>query len=188
MRSKYLPFFLIGAFFYSHIGSADGLLRPMYENKVNEVGLIIQTEQNPEWDTKVQYVDKQPIFIAETPRNVYPPSVMMISTFDNLQVQKTELEEIAQSAIEQSAQNFGVSSETIKKLKIQPREFKYLKGYEATFDGVANGEDVTVKVFIGQETNRPVVTLTAYTYRGKISHIKEQLRRSWDNISYLSNK
>jgi len=185
MNKLFTPVFLLVATLFSVNSHADGLLRPMNTNEVRELGLEILTERIPIWDREIEHINGQPIFIAESPRNYYPPSVMTVTTFKKLNVEKNELKEIAQSSFEQSAKNFGVSGKEISKLKIQAQEFKHLKGYETTFDGVANGENVTVRVFIGRQEGKPVVSMMAYTYRGKISHIKEQLRRTWDNISYL---
>jgi len=185
MNKRILFILLVGLTFLPIVSNADGLLRYMRVYEVKALGLEVWTEKYPNWDIELEHINGQPIFIAESPRNYYPPSVMTVTTFKKLNVDKNELKEVAQSAFEQSAKNFGVSGKEISKLKIQAQEFKHLKGYETTFDGVANGENVTVRVFIGRQEGKPVVSMMAYTYRGKISHIKEQLRRTWDNVSYL---
>ena len=61
-----------------------------------------------------------------------------------------------------------------------------LKGYEAAFNGMANGEKMDIKVIVGNAQGKGPVNTYAYTLRDKLDHLSESIRRSWGNAKYLN--
>lgn len=172
-------------FYMGMLIAADRAQRPMYFNKVKELGLEIWTEHTPEWHTKVVYQNDKPIFIAQSPINTYPPAAMSFLSFPEMKVDDSELVDVAGSAIRRASQNYGLSKTDQDKIVISSIRHGVLTGYEGTFSGVANGEQVDVKVFVGHTSGKGIVTMQIYTLPGKLSHLDEHVRRSWGNISYL---
>ena len=161
-------------------------LRPMEKHKVTELGLELWTEFEPKWDIKLNKVGKKNVFYAETPANYYPPAVMTWVSFQGMEVVEGELEEIARTAILTAAHNY--KAKVNQEEKITPVQITYneLTGYEATFSGVANGEEVDVKIFVGHKPGKGPVAMQVYTLKGKLPHLSEQIRRSWNNVKYLN--
>ncbi len=164
---------------------AEPAKRPMEIHKLDELGLEIWTEYEPTWITRILSQGKFPIFSAESPQNYYPPSVMTWTTFKGMKIGIGELEELATSAIQTAAGNYGVSEKEILQIRPKKTEYNKLIGYEASFSGIAFNEAVDVKIFVGHEPGKRPVAMQAYTQKGKLVHLSEQIRRSWTNVAYL---
>ncbi len=164
---------------------AERAQRPMHIHKVQELGLEIWTEYNPEWITDLVKFRGRSIFTAQTPSNTYPPAAMSWTSFPRMRVEKGNIEQVALTTFNQAAANYSASQEQIKELKASPATYGDLSGYEATFSGTAHGDPIDVRVFVGHKDGKGPVTMQVYTLRGKLSHISEQIRRSWTHVKYL---
>ena len=166
--------------------SADRAKRPMKIHQLPEMGLEVWTEFDPLWITELEYQGKKPIFTAQTPPMVYPPAAMSVVSFPGMQVTSDEMKEVASTAIATGARNYRVPEQQISTLKATPASYGELTGYEATFTGKAQGDEVDVKVFVGNKPGKGPVMLQIYTFKDKLPHLSEQIRRSWDNVKYLN--
>lgn len=164
---------------------ADRYLRPMHINKVEALGLEIWTEYEPEWLREVVRQGNKPIYVVQTPANVYPPAAMSYASFPGMPVNPGELKTIATTAIRQAANNYQVSPERTKAIQAAKASYNRLTGYEATFTGKAHGDAVDVKVFIGHTPGKGLIAMQAYTLKGKLPHIREHIRRAWSHVDYL---
>lgn len=160
----------------------SALKRPMQVHRVDELALEIWTEAQPEWDARVEWQNGQPIFVAETPALTYPPAGMSWVSLSRLRFDKHALEEIARGAIHQAARNYKVRTDVIA---LKAARYGDLIGYEAEFSADPHGTPVDVRVFCGLKPGRPAVVMQAFTLRGKLAHVSEQIRRSWTNLRYL---
>jgi hypothetical protein len=154
----------------------------MLIHKVDELALEIWTEVRPEWETRMEWRQGQPIFVAETPALTYPPAGMTWVSKLQFKFDQRELEDVARGAIHQAAHNYGVSNDAIE---LSAAHYGDLAGYETEFSADANGEAVDVRVFCGHRPGKAAVVMQAFTLRGKLPHISEQIRRSWTNVRYL---
>ncbi len=166
--------------------SADQLEREMVINRVQEIGLEIWSENNPVWLTQVRQRGPKYEFVAETPVNYYPPASMHYMTFPGMAVEPGEMREVAEHAIQQAARNFKVPSAKISDIQIMPAKYGELSGYEATFSGRAHKERMDIKMFIGNAKGKGPVSMYVYTLKGKLGHLRESIRRSWQNVKYLN--
>jgi uncharacterized protein YpuA (DUF1002 family) len=160
--------------------------REMVINHVEQIGLEIWSENNPTWLTQVRKRGPKFEFVAETPRSYYPPAAMHYMHFADMEVKGGEMEGIALNAIQQAALNFGVPTSEISAIKPVPATYSEMKGYEAVFKGRANGEDMDIKMFIGNSPGKGPVSMYVYTMRGKLGHLSEPIRRAWQNVKYLN--
>jgi hypothetical protein len=160
----------------------SALKRPMQIHKVEELALEIWTEAQPEWDARVEWKNGQPIFVAETPSLTYPPAGMSWVSMAHLRFDQQALEEVARGAIHEAARNYKVRPDVIA---LKAAHYGDLAGYEAQFSADAQGTPVDVRVFCGLKPGKPAVVMQAFTLRGKLAHIGEQIRRSWTNVRYL---
>jgi hypothetical protein len=159
--------------------------RPMVIHKVHELGLEIWTEANPRWRTQLGTESgKEPIFVAETPDETYPPAGMMWAV-PGIKFSAAEFEKTARDAMRQAATNYGVSVASLETLTLRPAQYGELSGYESEFSASPQGVAVEVRVFFGHKPDRPAVAMQAYTLGGKLQAISEQIRRSWTNVRYL---
>ena len=158
--------------------------REMVINHVDEIGLEIWSENNPAWLTQVRKRGAKFEFVAETPRSYYPPAAMHYMHFAGMEVKDGEMKGIALNAIQQAALNFGVPSSEVSAIQPVPATYSELKGYEAVFKGKANGEDMDIKMFIGNSQGKGPVSMYIYTMRGKLGHLSEVIRRAWQNVKY----
>lgn len=160
--------------------------RPMKIHQVKEMGLEIWTELDPLWTTDLVYQGQKPLFLAQTPPMVYPPVAMMIVSFPGMTAAPDEMESIALEALRNGAVNFQVEQNRIDTLKLSPARYGELQGYETQFTGVAQGDTVDVKAFVGNKPGKGPVLLQLYTLEGKLPHVAEQVRRSWQHVKYLN--
>lgn len=164
---------------------AERAKRPMKIHQLPELGLEIWTESDPLWIADLQYQGKKPLFTAQTPPMVYPPAAMSVVAFPGMQVTAEEMEEVAATAIRTGARNYRVPEQAIQQLQPSAASYGELQGYEATFSGKAQGDAVDVKVFVGHKQGKGPVMLQIYSFKDKLPHLSEQIRRSWSNITYL---
>jgi len=163
----------------------DHAKRPMQVHKLVEMGIEVWTEYEPLWITETIYRGKKPIFTAQTPSMVYPPAAMSIVAFPGMTVESAEMMEVATNAIVTGARNYHISDKQIESLDLSPAEYGELKGYEAVFSGKDRGDDIDVKVFIGNKPGKGPVMMQIFTLKGKLPHLSEQIQRSWGHIKYL---
>lgn len=164
---------------------AERIERPMAAHEVRELGLEIWTEDEPEWDTELVRYGQRSVFTAQSPVYYYPPVAMSYVSFPGMEVAAEELEEVAVSAIQQAGRNYQLAGERVEHIDTASSTYGELTGYEATFSGVANEEEVDVKVFVGYKPGKGPVVMQCYTLKGKLPHISEQIRRAWTNVKYL---
>ncbi|MCF6298612.1 MAG: hypothetical protein L3J01_01900 [Thiomicrorhabdus sp.] len=174
------------SFFLFNNAYAQWEKRPMVVITVEELGLDIWIEAKPRWSTRVTLKGKQPLFIAESPLNSYPPAIMTWATFPTLRITEDTLKEVVHSAIKTAAGHYNLSASQIKNIDIQPASYGKLKGYDAVFDGKINNKWVSVKMFFAHQKGKPLISMQVYTQQGKLGHLSENIRRSWTNISYLN--
>ncbi len=172
--------------FFLSMSYAERYKRPMVINKVKRMGLEIWTEMEPSWKTELIMNGKKPIFVAYTPSNVYPPSGMTWVNHSEVQLTPVEFPEIARSTLETAAKNYKFSKK-LSELVITPKIYGSLNGFEINFIGLLDKKYVDVRVFTGRSNGRGPVTMQAYAPKGKLKHLKEQIRRSWTHTRYLDN-
>ena len=163
------------------------LQREMQIHRVPELGLEIWVENQPPWEAELTPGNPRPMFVAQSPTDYYPPAVMSYGAFRGESVDASQLALTATTAIRRAAENYKVPA--TQRLALKPRATRYgdLVGYEADFDGNANGERVQVKVFVGHVPGRFPVAMQVYTLPGKLPHLSEAIRRSWTNLKYLDS-
>lgn len=157
--------------------------RPMIIHKVSELGLEIWTEAEPEWETRLDQKKGQKIFVAETPALTAPPAGMSWVSVKGITFTAAEIREGAHGAIRQAATNYGLSKN--QTLELRAATYGELTGYEADFTANAYGTPVDVRVFCGHQPGKDAVVMHAFTLRGKLNHISENIRRSWTHVRYL---
>ncbi|MCG7983462.1 MAG: hypothetical protein JAY90_12040 [Candidatus Thiodiazotropha lotti] len=187
-RQQVFPFnYLLLVIFMLTVDNAysDRAKRPMKIHQYSDMGLEIWTEYSPRWITEKHMRGKKPVFVAQTSPNVYPPAAMTIVSFPGMSVTQEEFEDVAITAIKSGAHNYKVSKAAINKLNPTTALYGDLVGFEAKFRGIALGDEVDVQIFVGQKAGKYPVLVQIYTLKDKLPHIQEQIRRSWNNISYL---
>lgn len=166
--------------------AAEPVKRTMVVHQVKEIGLEIRTEEHPAWDRRLERNEGGvATFVAETPGSNYPPAGMSFA-MSKLVFTAAEFSEAARGAVYQAARNYGLTSDASRALPLQPATYGDLQGYEAEFSAVVDDMPVDVRVFFGHRPGRPAVSMQAYTLKGKLPHLSEQLRRSWTNVRYLN--
>jgi hypothetical protein len=163
--------------------SAERIKRPMHIHRVAEIGLEIWTEVEPRWEIRIERQNGQAIFQAETPALTYPPAGMTWLSMRKMKFSAAELEEGARGAIHAAARNYQVAS--VETIALKEKRYGDLTGFEAMFSANAHGTPVDVQIFLGHQLGKPAVLMHAYTLKGKLDHISEQIRRSWNNVKYL---
>jgi hypothetical protein len=169
----------------SPVVQADRYKRPMHINKVETLGLEIWTEYEPEWIAELVKQGSKPIYVVQTPPNVYPPAAMSYVSFPTMPIKPDELQAITTSAIREAAINYQVTPEQRNQIQPTAASYNQLTGYQATFTGVAHGDAVDVKVFVGHKPDKGLIAMQAYTLAGKLPHISEHIRRAWQHVDYL---
>jgi hypothetical protein len=161
----------------------DPIKRPMVIHKVQELGLEIWTEAQPEWEVRTEHKNGESVFVAETPALTAPPAGMSWISNARIRFTASEMSEGARGAIRQAASNYGVPQS--QALPMRAVTYGDLSGYEADFQAIAFGTPVDVRVFCGHQPGRPAVVMHAFTLRGQLGHIAENIRRSWTHVRYL---
>lgn len=160
-------------------------LREMEVHRSTELKLEIWVENQPPWTTQLSTATGHPTFVAQSPDDYHPPTVMMYSTFPGEKVSDPLFQTMASSAIRRAATNFGLTVGQARGIILNPATYGVLRGYEGVFAGKAQGELLDVQIFVGQAAQRFPVVLTIYTLRGKLPNLMEQRRRAWSKVQYL---
>lgn len=167
---------------------AEPMLRPMKIHEVPELGLEIWTEVEPAWLTDLVEYKGRYVLTTQTPPLTHPPAAMTFAGFPGMKIADSELEDVAKTVVREAAANFHATVNTVEDISINRNNYGALSGFEAVFDGVADGNDVSVKVFLGQSSGEMPVLLQAYTLRGKLDSIAENVRRAWTSVDYLDHR
>ncbi len=165
--------------------AADPALRPMRIHQLPGLGLEIWTELEPLWISEVVRYRSREVFTVQTPPLSYPPAAMTYTGFPTMQVKRHALPALATQVLVQGAVNYAVPDKVAKHLPINPASYGPLQGFEMRFQGIADGQAVDVRLFLGNAEHHPPVLLQAYTLAGHGESINEHIRRSWNNVSYL---
>jgi hypothetical protein len=153
---------------------------------VSELELEIWTENQPNWHTQVSSAGGRPTFVAQSPDGYHPPTVMTYTSFPKEKVATDQLPDMARSAVKRASQNFGLTPAQVQSVMTMPASYGTLAGFEATFEGRADGVPMDVTVFVGQAPGKFPVALSMYTLRGKIGALNEHRRRAWGKLRYLA--
>ena len=160
-------------------------LREMQVYKLTVLGLEVWVENQPPWETQLSDKSGHPTFVAQSPGNYHPPTVMTFASWPKERTPADQLQDMATSAIRRASQNFGLNMGQARGIQIMPASYGVLQGYEGTFNGVADRVAMDVTVFVGQANGKFPVALSMYTLRGKMDTLSEQRRRSWGKLKYL---
>lgn len=166
---------------------ADRALREMQIHHVAELGLEVWIENQPPWETSLIAEPGRAMFVAQSPPAYHPPSVMTFSSWPDMVLPPDQVDAVLRSALTHAAQNFGLQPGQARSLEPLHAQYGELVGIEADFAGRENGQAIDVRLFVGRTPERFPVVLCAYTLRGKLEHLDEVIRRSWNNATYLSS-
>jgi hypothetical protein len=158
--------------------------RPMIIHRLPELGLEIWTEQDPEWETRLDERSGAPTFIAETPALTYPPAHMSWTTLPQLRFDTRDLEPSARGALHQVAANHQLRQP--QQIPITKRQYGDLTGYEAVFEARSQNIPIEVRAFCGHRPGKQPVLMQLTTLKNKSTHLAEHIRRSWSNVRYLN--
>jgi hypothetical protein len=167
------------------LAAPNRALREMQVYKLPELKLKIWIENQPPWTTQVQQQNGHATFIAESPENYHPPTVMTFTSWPDARTADDKLYGLASAAIRRASQNFGLTIGQARGLQVVGAEYGLLRGYQSIFEGSSEGTAMDVVVFVGQAPGRFPVVLCLYTQRGKIGNLTEHRRRSWGKLKYL---
>jgi hypothetical protein len=163
--------------------ATDRAGRPMIIHRLAELGLEIWTEQDPEWEAHIDEHAPAPTFVAETPALAYPPAHMSWTTVPQLKFHGQEFEAGARGALHQVATNYRVQAP--QQIPITPQHYGDLHGYETVFEARSQNIPIEVRAFCGHRPGKHAVLMQVTTFKGKLPHLTEHLRRSWRNTRYL---
>lgn len=183
-RCLLLPLFLCAAS-NDFALATERHLRPMLKNELADIGLVVWTEMNPQWIVETTSMKGRQIFTAQTPLATYPPAAFTFASFKHMRIAMDELKSTAVTVMKSARRNYHSEVNDSMAADLVASSYGNLIGYESTFQGIADGIPVDVKVFLGQVDGEAPVLLQAYTLRGKLSAISENIRRSWSNVAYL---
>jgi len=160
-------------------------LREMQIYKVPELGLAIWVENQPPWEAALSTANGRPVFVVQAPDHHHPPVAMTYASWPQEQVPDTQMQQVASTAVRRASENFGLNRAQSRALTLRSAKYGVLSGTESQFEGRVDGILVDVLVFVGQASGRYPVALSIYTITGKLIHVREVLRRSWGQLSYL---
>lgn len=161
-------------------------LRPMQIHQLPTLGLEIWTEREPQWITELVSYRYRDVFTVQSPLLSYPPVAMTFTSFSRMQLAQDELSPLAEQVFQHGVKNYSGTATEAGQLTIVAATHGPLQGFETQFRGIADGESVDVRMFLGKAEDKPPVLLQAYTLAGHIDSISEHIRRSWSNVSYLA--
>lgn len=165
-------------------GAAAGkMLREMQRIWVDEGGYEIALENDPAWLWEVKVINGQQSFVAQSPELYYPPTTLTVTVYPNIKVlEQDQLKVIAVTALEHAVENY--QAEGINMADVKRVTYNGLSGYEGRFTGIAHGKAVDVRAFIGLNEKSQILSMQAYTLKGKLTHIREPLERVWNSIQF----
>jgi hypothetical protein len=167
------------------VGQAPAL-REMQIYTVPELALRIWVENQPPWQAELSQATGRPSFVAQSPDNYHPPTVMTYASWPDQSVSDVNLIQVAQTALARASQNFGLNTNQARSVAKLPASHGVLQGLEAAFTGKVDAVAVDVRIFVGQAAGRFPVALSIYTLAGKMGHLSQVVRRSWGKLAYLS--
>lgn len=160
-------------------------LREMQIFKVKAIGLEVWVENMPPWKVQTVQNNGRAVLAVSSPENYHPPAAMTFASWPEHRVRQEQVQSVALSTLRQAAQNFGLTAGQARALEPRPAQHGVLTGYEIEFVGKVQGTAMDVRLYFGLQPDRPPVVMTAYTLKDKMGHLKDVLRRSWGNVSYL---
>ena len=159
--------------------------RAMKVNQVVDLGLEVWTEQQPAWIVATREIEGQPVLLAQSPPQVYPPASMSVTAFAKVHAEIDNFKRTAEVAIKRGLTQYGVPGNVQNRISREKKQYGELDGIEVNFTAEVHGSAADVKVFIGTADNKGHVLLQLYTIQGGMAHLQEQIRRSWGNIKFL---
>lgn len=160
-------------------------LREMQIFSVSQLGLKIWVENQPTWEADLNPDTPHPTFIAQSPSNYHPPTVMTYASWIKEKVTDQQILKVADTAISRASQNFGLNKVASRSLTKTQKQYGDLTGLESTFVGKVQGVPMDVKIFVGQADGKFPVALSIYTLKDKMPLLEEVIRRSWGKLAYL---
>lgn len=173
----------IGLFAASVVSAQDRALRAMDIHSVPEIGLEVWVEQEPPWEAMLARQGKKVQYVVESPDHYHPTTALIYSTYRGVSGDYPHLKTVAQTAVRTAAAGYGAQDS--EQISVRSARYGKLSGYEADFEGRLNGLPIEVRLFIGGQAGKPLVTAQAITQPGKLRYLSEVLRRAWTNLSYL---
>lgn len=155
--------------------------RPMIIHRLPDLNLEIWTEQDPQWETRLERAGRAITFVAEPPALTYPPAHMSWTTLKHFTFQQDQMEAATRGVLHQMAINYGVQPPR----HLRQRQYGELAGYEASFQAESDGLPIDVHLFCGHREGKPAVVMQVVTLRDKLPHLSEHIRRSWTHVRYL---
>ena len=157
----------------------------MVKHVEREMGLERWTEHHPLWYVERRYIGSKPVFLAQSPPKVYPPASMSVISYANQLSNDADFKTVAINAFHDGFSHYSVPEIERVDIYPQPKQYGELEGFEVNFNATVHGLRADVKIFIGSKEDKGPVLLQLYTLEGKMSHLSEQIRRSWTNIRHL---
>jgi hypothetical protein len=162
---------------------ADRMLREMQGIWVNDGGYEVTLPNDPAWLWQVDQVNNRPVFTAQTPELYYPPVTSTITTYKKVKVQdKKQLKLIADSALEIAAKNYQSKDFDVNTVKALA--YTSLSGYETTFTGIAHGQAVVIRAFVGHNLQFKLISLQAYAPKQKLAAMQKPVEAIWNSIHF----
>lgn len=176
---------LIGLFclFIMTEACADRMLREMQGIWVNDGRYEVTLPNDPAWLWQVDQVKNRPTFTAQTPELYYPPITSTITTYKKIKVEdQKQLKIIADSALKIAAKNYQSTDFNVKTVKATT--YTSLSGYETTFTGIAHGQAVVVRAFVGHTPKFKLLSLQAYAPKQKLAAMQAPVEAIWNSIHF----
>lgn len=173
-------FFLLG----SVHGSADKL-QPRSMDQYQKIGIRFEVYSQPLWEPTVDSSNRYSSVIINSPENHFPIVQYNITPFPDMRVNNREIHAVALSAMKTAKTRFGrkpiiVEERFVKKTR------GIFSGYETTFDAHIEGIDISVLYFVGKhDIDNRLISMSAQTQKGRLPHIREHVRRTFDWVDYL---
>ncbi len=149
-------------------------------------GYQVGIDNDPAWTWKYLGDQNQGELIVLSPDLYYPPSAVSIRVHKTMLIDRGEhfFKRVALAAINAAAKKYQASlvfsSEDLKK-----SHYGVLNGYSVDFISESKAGKHDTKIFIARNNVNQVLSLTASTLEGKLSHISPVLDRMWGNISFV---
>ncbi len=164
------------------------ILQPRDMNRYHKIGIRYETYTKPLWRSEVDRTNRYPSVIVNSPELHFPPVEFQITPFPDQRVGPEQIRAVALAAMKHTKTRYGrkpiISSE-----RFLPRSRGVFHGFETTFDARVEGVDLSVLYFVGRrERDGRVISMLAKTQHGRLPHIKDHIRRTFDWVDYVSNE
>jgi len=154
-----------------------------YENQ--ELNIRFRHYEDPDWDWSIDRSRRYKTLIIESPDKFYPVTLFEITPFGDSNVKQEALQAVAKSAMQRARSVYRLAPE-VSDEQMEAKTWGTLSGYQISFDANVQKEDMSVLYFVGTDVDGRIVSMTATTQKGKLGHIKEHIRRTFNWIQYLS--